>query len=175
MSSNVDVQGALALLYEIGPTLADEERVLRAAESALLPAEVLDRALRGALARHRVEVSRETFVYLEWHVTRARRDAPGAGALPETARGRPNAELPTDRPTRLVCDPAGRRWAVREVGPNDLFGGESPRWLTFRSAGAERRTSAYPPDWESLSAAALLALLALLPHADADPRPRATR
>jgi hypothetical protein len=58
-----------------------------------------------------------------------------------------------------VCDLGGRRWAVREAGPNDLFGCESPRWLVFRSAGEERRTSAYPPEWHSLPDAALLALL----------------
>jgi hypothetical protein len=48
---------------------------------------------------------------------------------------------------------------VREAGPNDLLGAESPRWLRFRPAGEERRTSAYLPNWESLPDAALLALL----------------
>jgi hypothetical protein len=71
-SANVDVQGALALLAEIGPALADVERALCAAEPGLSTAEAPDRALQGALARRRAEVSRETLVYLHWRVEQAR-------------------------------------------------------------------------------------------------------
>jgi hypothetical protein len=158
MSSNVDVQGALAFLDEISPALADEERALCAAEPGLSTAEVLDRALRGALARRRADVSRETFVYLQWRVEQARHASQASRAASDAAR-RARAETPTSGSARLVCDPAGRRWAVRETGPNDPFGAASPRWLTFRTAGEERRTSAYLPDWEALPDAALLALL----------------
>jgi hypothetical protein len=158
MSSNVDVQGALALLDEIGPTLADEERVLRAAEPQLSTAESLARVLRSALARRRAEVSRETFVYLHWRVEREWHATPAGRATFAAARPA-RAETPWLGSTRLVCDPAGRRWAVRETTPNDLFGAASPHWLVFRSAGEERRTSVYEPSWASLPDAALLALL----------------
>lgn len=182
MSPDMDADGASAPIDELGPTPADEEQTPRAAAPGSPPVEVPDRALPGAPARRRVEGSREPLAYLEWRVTRAWHAAQAAGERPEpervvrgAPRRQPDDEPRPAQPTRLVCDPAGRRWAVREVGPNDLFGGESPRWLIFRSAGAERRTSAYPPDWESLPAEALLALLALLPRAGAGPRARTTR
>jgi hypothetical protein len=165
MSSNVDVWWARELLDEIGPEqLADEAHTLRAAEPGLSMIEALDHALRRALVRRRAEVSRETFVYLQWRVeqawlaTRARHAASEAACgVHARASGRPHS---VPRPaTRLVSDPDGRRWAVCEAGPNDLLGAGSPRWLIFRSAGEERRTSAYLPDWASLTDAAVLALL----------------
>jgi hypothetical protein len=165
MSSNVDVQWARGLLDEIGPEqLAEEVRMLRAAEPGLSPVEALDHALRRTLVRRRAEVSRETFVYLQWRVeqawlaTRAGHAASGAArTVPDRASGRLHSVPRPD--TRLVCDSGGRRWAVCEAAPNDLLGAGSPRWLVFRSAGEERCTSAYLPDWASLTDAAVLALL----------------
>jgi hypothetical protein len=84
MSSSVDVRGALSLLAEIEPGLSDAERALRAAEPELSPADVLDRALRQALAALHVEVSPQTFVYLRWRIEHGR-GVPDAGT---TARDR---------------------------------------------------------------------------------------
>jgi hypothetical protein len=165
MSPNVDVQWARGLLDEIGPErLADEARALRVAAPELSTLEALDRALRRALARRRTAVSRETFVYLQWRAEQTWLTAQAGRVAAEAARparqptrdGRRAAPRPG---TRLVCDPAGRRWEVREAAPNDLFGAGSPRWLIFRAAGDERRTAAYLPDWASLPDAALVALL----------------
>ena len=60
---------------------------------------------------------------------------------------------------RSVSDVDGRRWTVWEVGPNDLFGGASPRWLVFRSGAERRQTADYPPDWRVRSDQELCTLL----------------
>jgi hypothetical protein len=166
MSENVDVAQANGLLTWLGPDLAREEQALRAATPGIDDATALDGALRAALARLRVEVSRETFLYLQWRVETARlaarntREAVDAARMARTQARLDRLEAAAARNVpRVIRDPAGQRWLVLETEPNDLFGAESPCWLVFHGAHERRSVRTYPAGWRTCPDEVLLALL----------------
>jgi hypothetical protein len=174
MSANVDVVMALELLARLEPDLAAEEAWTRPEPARPDDEEALDRALRAGLARLRVEVGRETFIYLRWRVEMARESARVAREAAAEARRAAQAArdatvavhpglgalLFRREPRREIHDAGGNRWAVSEVVANELLGAASPRWLVFVCGRARRHVAAYPPDWRALPEDALLALLA---------------
>jgi hypothetical protein len=169
MSANVDVEQALELLAKLQPELlAYESAVTRDLPDgpSLDDGEALDRALRAGLARLRVEIGRETFIYLRWRAERARAAAAATRAAAAASRGtarvvRGATERTTTATEREVRDALGRLWTVSEVVPNDLLGSASPRWLVFRRGAGHRQTSDYPPDWRARSDHELCRLLTL--------------
>lgn len=65
---------------------------------------------------------------------------------------------PRDVATRLVMDPLGNEWIVREVDtPQPWAHGD--RCLIFSSPAIVRRVWRYPESWARLSSSELLALL----------------
>ncbi|AHG93278.1 hypothetical protein J421_5743 (plasmid) [Gemmatirosa kalamazoonensis] len=179
MSPNVDVVRALELLSQLEPELLAHEAVVPPGRPSPGDGDALDRALRAGLARLRVEIGRETFIYLRWRAERAREAAAAAraeaAALRRTARAtRRAADLPTSATAREVRDASGRSWTISEAGPNDLFGGASPRWLGFHSGAVHRQISDYPPDWRARGDEELCQLLTR-DDAVSDERPEAPR
>lgn len=166
MTDTVDVRHADELLLRLEPELDYQERALRAITPALGDDELREAALRTALARLGADVSRRTFVYLRWKVEQARRSGwtvPEASTRPpsvrEAGRALAAAEAAALRVPRLMCDHAGDRWIVSEVGTPAPHGGAGTRALVFAKARERRRLSVYPRDWRSLSNDALGALL----------------
>jgi hypothetical protein len=167
MTDVVDVGYATELLQRLEPGLSREERALRAAMPALGEDEVRETALRATLIGLGTMISHATFVYLRWRLEHARRTAPAAvSTRPTPPRDAPNGAPATAddearalRVPRLLCDAAGERWTVLEVGavdPRDVAG---PRALLFTRAGERRRQAVFPDGWRSLSNDALGALL----------------
>ena len=74
MSPNVDVVRALELLSQLEPELQAHGVVVPFGTASPGDGDALDRALRAGLARLRVEIGRETFIYLRWRAERARGD-----------------------------------------------------------------------------------------------------
>jgi hypothetical protein len=170
----VNEEDARAVFERIAPELDHRERVVRAAEPELRDDEVLDRALRHALAQLRYEVSRETFAFLRWKAGEVRAAALRTGAAvaaarQERAEGRAYASErrvqpgrgPTGggrEPPRRYYGRDGTRWTVREVEAGGEAWAHAPRCLVFESEGAIRRVWRYPADWLGLSDAELDAL-----------------
>ena len=73
MCDALDVRQAAELLPRLAPEFARQERALRVAAPTLRDEHRLEGALRAALLRLQVVVSRRTFVYLRWLVERDRR------------------------------------------------------------------------------------------------------
>lgn len=174
----MDDRQATELLARLMPELDLHERELRAATPSLDDDAVREDALAAALRRLGTAVSRQTFVYLRWRLERARRmatAAPVAPALAVAAALSPppaspaspgagsNAQIEAEasalRVPRLMCDTAGDRWVVSEVGPPGAVGRPGAGCLVFAHARVHRRLTAYPADWRSLSNEALGALL----------------
>jgi hypothetical protein len=152
---------ALASLYErVEPELDDCERDIRHADPTLPESEVLDRALRFALARLRYEAARDTFAHLRRRVEEAR------GASHDVRTGSATSRRERDRQRENVVSPVrrtfvdtvGRGWSVREVDMIGLAWARGPHCLLFDTDGMVRRVWVYPADWAYLSDAALLAL-----------------
>lgn len=180
MTDTVDVEHATALLERLQPLLADEEsaqRAQRAGAPALDDDEVTEDALRAALLRLGAVVSRQTFAYLRWNLEWARRATPPtptptpdtaatAGVWPVPLRRaladpRPTVEVEASalRVPRLMCDDAGARWVVSEVGAAGAAAPGGDGCLVFAKARERRRQPVYPTGWRSLPNDALSALL----------------
>lgn len=174
MTDTVDVEHATALLERLQPLLADEARALRAGAPALDDDDaVTDGALRAALLHLGAVVSRQTFAYLRWNLEWARRAAPPApdaaataGAWPVPLCRAPADDHPTVeveasalRVPRLMCDDAGARWVVSEVGGAGAAAPGGDGCLVFAKARERRRQPVYPTGWRSLPNDALSALL----------------
>jgi hypothetical protein len=154
---------ALASLYErVIPELDDCERDIRHADPSLPEAEVLDRALRFALAKLRYDAARDTFAHLRWRVEQARNEARDARTGSEVAR-RASGEIRASaipRPRRTFVDADGRAWTVREVDMAGFIWARAPFCLVFDTEGLVRRVWGYPADWAGLSPEALVTLSA---------------
>jgi hypothetical protein len=182
MSSNVDVEQALELLAKLEPELRAYEATVppeRPDSPTPVDGEALDRALRAGLARLRVELGRETFIYLRWRAERARAAAAAARAAAAAARRtaratRGAADLPTSATEREIRDAAGRVWTVAEVAPDDPSDAASARRLVFRCGADRRQASVYPPDWRVRSDRELRELLTL-GGTTSDERPQVPR
>ena len=175
MLETMDDRQATELLARLMPEMALHERELRAGAPTMDDDAVQEGALEAALRRLGEVVSRQTFVYLRWRLERGRRmarTAPAAPSSPErpapstpVARAaddvRIAAEASALRVPRLMCDDAGARWVVSEVGPPDAIGRPGAGCLVFAHARVHRRLTAYPADWRLLSNEALGALLPL--------------
>ena len=175
MLDTMDDRQATELLARLMPELALHERELRAGSPTMDDDAVQEGALEAALRRIGEAVSRRTFVYLRWRLERTRRmarTAPAAPTLPEMPTPVPStpgmraaddariaAEASVLRVPRLMCDDAGDRWVVCEVGPPDALGRPGAGCLVFAQARVHRRLTAYPADWRLLSNEALGALL----------------
>jgi hypothetical protein len=97
MSPNVDVVRALELLAKLEPELLAHEATVPPGRTSLGDGDALDRALRAGLARLRVEIGRETFIYLRWRAERACEAAAAACAAAAASRR-------TARATRGAAD-----------------------------------------------------------------------
>jgi hypothetical protein len=163
-----------AALYElIAPDLSAREAAVRTAEPSLPDPDVLDRALRHALAHFRHEAGQQTLEYLRWRTEQTNADAVAtvtasvrarqaraairaAVVAPDAAllRGPADAERPLgvadDRP-RTFRDAVGCAWSVHEVAAGEVPWAHGPRCLLFGAETAIRRVWHYPPDWRSLS------------------------
>ena len=176
MLDTMDDRQATELLARLMPELDLHERELRAGSPTMDDDAVHEGALEAALRRLGEAVSRRTFVYLRWRLERARRlarPAPAAPTAPEQQDTPPPstpgtraaddariaAEASVLRVPRLMCDDAGSRWVVSEVGPADAVGRPGAGCLLFAHARVHRRLTAYPADWRLLSNEALGALL----------------
>lgn len=164
-------------LYElIAPELGAWERTVRVVEPSLPDGEVLDRALRQALAHLRHEVAQQTLCYLRWRAEQARASAQAIVARSAAARAERAAvrqaapDRSGARPVRTdaehACaqideqrcafqDGAGCVWTVHEVATGAALWAKGPRCLLFGSESAIRRVWRYPPDWRTLSVAEL--------------------
>jgi hypothetical protein len=159
---------ALASLYErVAPELDDCERDIRHADPTLPEAEVLDRALRFALAKLRYDAARDTFAHLRWRVEQARDAARYARMGSEAAR-RDSGQVRATSASTIACarrtfiDADGRGWSVREVDMTGLVWARGPHCLVFDTDGLVRRVWTYPADWANLSNDALVVLSAAL-------------
>lgn len=166
-------------LYDlIAPQLGTWERTVRVAEPSLPDADVLDRALREALAHLRQDVAQQTLRYLRWRAEQARAAAQAtvansAAARKSRAAAREAATAPDDSAARPLqtdaeqglalvdeqrCffrDGAGCVWNVYEVAAGAVPWAKGRRCLLFDSESAIRRVWRYPPDWRTLSEAEL--------------------
>ena len=182
VGTTVDLDGALKLLPSVGPDFARRADALRATAAAAAEEDVPDRALQAALADRRVDLARNTYLYLRWRletdgpsgetptgsaVAAARAAARAAGGV---VRARARAEVRARAAaesaaagTRIIRDGEGRRWHVAEAGPAAgpaaPAGVARPRGLVFTSAGRRWHVPACPGAWRAYSDAALSALL----------------
>jgi hypothetical protein len=179
MEDGPDEAMADAAVFErVAADVEGWERTVRENEPSLPDADVLNRALREALASLRLEVSRETFVYLAWRVERARAAAAATLAAATSAReareaaraaARASAQLACGRfdppapplpdgPPRTFHDAVGNAWSVHEVPAGPVPWARGPHCLVFGSEVAIRRVWHYPADWRELPDAELEAL-----------------
>jgi hypothetical protein len=150
-------------LYEkIAPELADCERFVRDAEPSLNESEVLDRALRRAVARLRFDLASETFERLRWRFERAReetsRTRQAARDLRQTSAAL-RQESAEARLHRMFQDGNGMFWHVREVATLEDWA-RAPHCLVFEAESVVRRVWEYPLRWYALSDADLERLVA---------------
>jgi hypothetical protein len=143
--SNVDVQQASEVYARIVPLLAEQEAVVFATDPAMTRAEVLERAMRVAIARLGVQLSRETFEYLHSKVESHRMQS---SALRDARQTRP----------RIFRDGSGALWTVLEVEAAGMVGARGPRCLVFECGAAVRRVWHYPAEWGEWNAEKLEAL-----------------
>lgn len=148
---------AAALFDQIAPEIGARERAVHDAEPTLPEPELLDRALRQALARLQREVSQETFVYLKWRVERAKAAARATRAAVATARQvREAARAETPPPSgalgpRTFRMSDGRAWSVHEAAVGPVAWAHGPHCLVFHSDAMIRRVWHYPAGWRELS------------------------
>jgi signal transduction histidine kinase len=123
MSEVIDVRQATAAFEELAPTLALDERDVRANYAPFTDAEVLDRALRHALSRLRYQLNRETFEYLRWKVLVSRVHA---DAIRAAGTGRRRVTLPSAEYGGAATPPANGGmhdafesydWSATPLGP----------------------------------------------------------
>lgn len=169
----MDEAGVTALYELVAPEVPAWETTIRDAEPALPDVEVLDRALRAALARHRYEIASDTFACLLQRVERARAEADESHAASVVARqaraearmlaaasdaiaGASSSAWPVARRTFHSAD--RRLWVVHEVSVAASLWVRAPRCLVFQSETAIRRVWDYPIEWPTLSDAELEAL-----------------
>jgi hypothetical protein len=172
---------ALDELYElIAPDLETWAQAVRAAEPSLPDPEVLDRALRRALAHFRHDAGQQTLTYLQWRTEQATASAQATVAASVAAR-QARAEMrsgattpaPTTPPTvadaeralpladerpRTFRDGVGCVWSVHEVSAGAVPWAHGTRCLLFGSEAAIRRVWHFPAEWRTLSDAQLEAL-----------------
>jgi signal transduction histidine kinase len=123
MSDMIDVRQATAAFEELAPTLALDERDVRAGYTPFTDAEVLDRALRHALSRLRYQLNRETFEYLRWKVLVSRVHADAIRAAGTSRRRVPRSSARDDGaaapPTTGSMYEAfeSHDWTVTPLGP----------------------------------------------------------
>ena len=170
---------ALDAVYRtIAPEVRLRERALRAADPSLADAEVLDRALRQALAHFRFEAAQQTVAYLKWRTAQTRAAAAktiaeASATLAATAaarRARAEARAASlavpfeqtlereEAGPRRYTDLTGCPWSVYEVEARDTPGAKRDHCLLFCSEGVVRRVWHYPAEWRSLKDAELDAL-----------------
>jgi hypothetical protein len=156
-----------ALFAQVIPELDDRERAAMRVEPGLTTPEVLDRALRAALAHLRVEVTQETLAYLTHRTVAARAAAVATRALSQAARQARVDARADRRPVGRDAVPAAVRtftgagslvWAVYELAAAPFPWARGDRCLVFMSESAVRRVWHYPADWRALPDDALEAL-----------------
>jgi hypothetical protein len=79
-TADVDVDVALALVPRVRPDFVWHADALRAAADSAAVDDVSDGALRAALARGRVDLARNTFLYLRWKLETERPPGDAADA-----------------------------------------------------------------------------------------------